>query len=637
MSFWDFLKRKAPITEVKAEEVLEKRRLQISEHVREKLNQMGEPFEQRKTVLPVRTQFDIVPYTPPAGVAPASHVLAMDAAVNIQGFDLSMFTGGGFPGFAYLTELAQLTEYRDMSERIAAEMTRKWIKLRSTDEEDRSEEIKKLEAEMRRLKLRDLFRRMAELDGLFGRGQLFIDLGDDQGQELTKPLLVDKLKIKKDRLRGVRVVEPINTYPQTYNSTNPLAADYYNPSMWYVQGQAVHASRLLTFASRPLPNMLKPTYNFSGMSLSQLAQPYVDYWYSTRDSVGKLLRNFSTSILKTNMADVLAGGTGQELIARAKMYTKLRDNQGLFIMDKDMEDFAQINTPLGGLSQLQSQAQEHMAAVAKTPLIILLGVSPTGLNASSEGEIRVFYDYIAECQEKLFRPNLEILLKILQLSLFGEVYDDITFDFVSLFAMTDAEKATIRLNDSQAGCAYITAGVIDTQEERERIAKDPSSGYDNLDLSKKIEKPMPIMAPGQNPSMSGGSEGKDKPAAATKPVAKPKEEKVTDELPTFFGNQHTGALGSMEDTNHAMAVMASSVASKATMTATMNGTKRSHERALQAHERALAAQQAALEDHTADAFTPVYEEYIKSHEALINVHEAAIKSLQAKIDSWSDK
>ncbi len=632
MSFWDFLRKKAPVTEAKAEVILEQRRLKISEHVRERLNAMDAAFENTAPHLPVRTLFDITPYTPPKGVAPANHVLAMDATI-INSFDMSTFTGNGFPGFAYLTELAQLTEYRDMSERIAAEMTRKWVKLRSTDEEDRSEEIKKIEAEFRRLRLRDVFRKAAELDGLMGRAQVFIDLGEDQGPELSKPLLVDKLKIKKGRLAGVRIVEPINTYPMTYNSINPLSAEYYNPSTWYVQGLPVHSSRLLTFVSRPLPNMLKPAYNFSGMSLSQLAQPYVDYWYSTRDSVGKLLRNFSTSILKTNMADVLAGGDGNELIARAKMYTKLRDNQGLFLMDRESEDFAQINTPLGGLSQLQSQAQEHMAAVAKTPLIVLLGVSPTGLNASSEGEIRVFYDYISECQEKLFRPNLEILLKIVQLNLFGEIYEDITFDFVGLFAMSDKEKSLIRGSDATAGTAYITAGVIDAQEERERIANDPDSGYNNLDLSKKIEKPVPQMIPGQNPTMSGGSEGKDKPAEP----AKPKEEKVTDELPSFFGNQHTGALGSMEDTNHAMAVMASSVASKATGTATLAGTKRSHERALQAHQRALEMQSVALEDHTATAFDPVYTEYIKSHEALIKIHEAAINELQAKIDSWSEK
>jgi hypothetical protein len=59
-------------------------------------------------------------------------------------------------------------------------------------------------------------------------------------------------------------------------------------------------------------------------------------------------------------------------------------------------------TPRWALSMLQAQAQEQMAAVSSIPLVKLLGIAPTGLNASSDGEIRVFYDYIHALQQSIF-------------------------------------------------------------------------------------------------------------------------------------------------------------------------------------------------------------------------------------------
>ncbi|WP_163360700.1 anti-CBASS protein Acb1 family protein, partial [Klebsiella aerogenes] len=74
-----------------------------------------------------------------------------------------------------------------------------------------------------------------------------------------------------------------------YNTTNPLAADWYKPALWYVQGRPVHATRLLTFVGREVPDLLKPAYSFGGLSMSQMAKPYVDNWLRTRASVADLI------------------------------------------------------------------------------------------------------------------------------------------------------------------------------------------------------------------------------------------------------------------------------------------------------------------------------------------------------------
>ena len=620
MKLFDFFKHKViePTMELRAERELEHRRRHFSEIIQDSL--ASQSFEIERSRVPVHPKIPVQRYTPPKGVAPASHVLAMDDNLNrAYNTNAVFYSGLGFPGFPYLTELTQISEYRDISERVAAEMTRKWIKLRSTSDDDKSDTIAVIESELKRLGAREVFRRAAELDGFMGRAMMFLNLGEDgdkNQKELETPLLMNRWKIKHDSLKEIKIVEPITTYPYQYNSGNPLAPDYYRPSSWYVFGKKVHTSRFLTFVSRPLPDLLKPVYNFSGMSLSQLAQPYVDYWLSTRDSVGKLLRNFSTTVLKTQMANVTTPGAASTLLTRARVFTQLRDNQGLFLLDKDSEDLMQINTPLSGLADLQAQAQEHMAAVAKTPLVVLLGISPKGLNASSEGEMQTFYAYVGEQQEKLFRSNLEYLLKVIQLSAIGQIDDSITFDFVPLYEMTAKELALIRKSDAEAGAAMIAAAVISPQEERERIANDPESGYDNLD----VDTPDGVLQAAPLTPKSGAQVGAEKGASMNAFGGNDMAQAIAlDE--GWRGNQHTGPVGGSEHL-YLTATKMSGIARRATNVAHRAGHQSSHMRAVKAHQRALDAHTTALVSASSEA-TRVHNAYIEAHKAAINAHQDA--------------
>lgn len=438
-------------------------------------------------------------YLPAPGVVPTDQekaVVAMDATPYdyLQSASyLGMTLENSFPGYPYLAQLAQLPEYRKITGTIASEMTRKWIKLQSTGEgDDKAERIEKLEKALERFQVRAKFRAMAEQDGFFGRGQLYLDLSKPGGApasedpaELQTSLVISPAKIKKGSLLGFRVVEAMWTYPDTYNSTNPLAKDYYKPTTWYVMGKIVHDSRFVMMISNPVPDILKSAYSFGGISMSQLARPYVDNWLRTRDSVSDLVHSFSTSGLKTNLETMLApslDGSG-DILKRVELFNRLRDNRGLMALDKESEDFFQFNTPLSGLDALQAQAQEQMAAVSSIPLVKLLGIQPAGLNASSDGEIRVFYDHIHSLQERLFRDPLKKVLDVIQLDLDGEIDPDVTFDFEPLFQLSSLELANERKANAETDQVLIDASVISTEESRARITSDPDSPYASLEVT----------------------------------------------------------------------------------------------------------------------------------------------------------
>lgn len=461
-------------------------------------------------------------YVPPPGVIPehiGESALAMDSTPYsyLNSANITAYGYGGFPGYPYLSQLAQLPEYRKITGTIAEEMTRKWIELKHVgkdDGDDKADKIRQLDDALKRFRVREKFREAAEHDGYFGRGQIYIDVKTPSGNsawlvpdELDKKLYISPRKITKGSLNGFRVIEAMWTYPGVYNADNPLSPDFFNLSEWYVMGRTVHASRMLTMISRQVPDILKAAYNFGGLSLSQMAEPYVQNWLRTRDSVSDLVHSFVVYGLKTNMQNALSGIADPNLFMRAELFNKVRDNRGMFLIDKDGEEFFQFVTSLSGVDALQAQAQEQMASVSSIPLVKLLGITPNGLNASSDGEIRVFYDSIHAMQENLFRVPLKTVLDVIQLNEFGEIDPDIDFEFLPLYELTEAEKAEIMKHQSEADKNYAEAGVFDLDAIRSMRQSDKASPYHMMESEYDEEEY-------ENESIEEGFEDQENPSSS---------------------------------------------------------------------------------------------------------------------------
>ena len=479
--------RKAPKPAAKTKEPRSKRpALRISEIA---LAQSGARKRQAAAV-PV---FGIAQHPPALEKAVRGAKMAMDDAAGVGAWASSWLLQTGvqgltFLGYPFLAELAQRPEYRVISEIQATEMTREWIEFTSQGDEDKSDRIADLEAEFKRLNARDIFCRALTQDGFFGRGHIYLDTGDtDDPAELKTPIgdgwsKVSASKISPKRpIKALRTVEAVWCYPTSYNSNNPLKDNWYRPDMWFVQQNQVHASRLLTLIGREVPDLLKPTYSFGGISLSQLAKPYVDNWIETRQGVNDIVNGFSIFALLTNLSESLQGD-GDLLFKRADLFNNLRDNRGLMMLDKETEDFKNVAAPLSGLDALQAQAQEHLCTVARAPKVKLLGLDPAGLNASSEGEMRAFYDHIKASQEHQLRGAVHTLLGLVMLSLWGEVDKDISFEFKPLWALDEKGEAEVEKLKAETDQVLIDVGAISPAEARARVAADPGSDYATIEV-----------------------------------------------------------------------------------------------------------------------------------------------------------
>lgn len=409
---------------------------------------------------------------------------ALDYGLNRNSADaLSFVEATGWPGFQSLALLAQLPEYRTMHETLADEVVRTWGQVVSTSKDEASaEKIPKIAQKLESLKVRSLVRTAVIHDQAFGGAHVFPHLTPGGVPLKTDvPLLLRPAFVKPDCLDGLACIEPMWLSPMAYNANDPTQPNFYRPETWLAtSGKQIHHTRIFTMISRPVGDILKAAYSFRGVSISQLAMPYVDNWLRTRQSVSDTVKQFSVTYLAADLAQMLSPGGEYSLLDRAQLFNLYRDNRNLALIDKATEEFGSVNTPLSGLDALQAQSQEQMSAVSHIPLVKLLGITPAGLNANSDGEIRVWYDFVAGYQAHNATPLMLWILQLVQLDLFGEIDPGLSWDWAPLYELTDLELADVRYKNADTDVRYMEAGVLAGEDVQQRLANDPTSGYSGI-------------------------------------------------------------------------------------------------------------------------------------------------------------
>ena len=413
-------------------------------------------------------------------------VMAMDACINhiidMCAPEWQALAVPRFLGYPMLSNIAQDPLIRSGIEVIVDDMTRKFIDLTSKGENDLSTSIAELESDLQSFRIKSIFNRALATTGYQGGCLVYVDVGELDDEEKKTPLYLDAATFKKGSFRGLRIIEPINLYPGRYDTLDPTSEDYFNPETWFVLGKEYHRSRFLYFAQNEVPLILKPLYNFFGISLAQQVLEYVQNFTENRRSAQRLLNKFSLTIWRTDMSQFLSGGACNSLTQRVKYFNAQRSNDGTVLLDKETEEMEQINTPLSGVTDIVSMSLDLAPVILGISKDKYFGDLPKGLNASSEGTNRIYYDKIQSLNEKICYDNVEKVLKILQLNRYGEIDDNISFQFAPLWEMDERERAEINKVKADTAAVYLDRGALSAEEVRGALADNPDSGVSNIDV-----------------------------------------------------------------------------------------------------------------------------------------------------------
>lgn len=423
-----------------------------------------------------------------------SETVGMDSVVGSltqHAIEMGQFPVTAFVGYGALQQIAQNGMIRNCIKTVADDITREWIQITGGDDTP-PEKIEKLQdAQETQYRLQSLFNDAICKVGFMGGAFIFIrtEPKDEPNVDLTLPLMVNNKSAEVGASSKVSfvVVDPINVSPGPYNSYEPLRSDYMKPSSWMVLGHQVHASRLITLYANEPPTLLKPAYNFLGIPQAQILWDYVNHWNECRVSAQELIKKLSLLIYYTDMQSRMGSYGGvQELDAIMEVLQHYRNNDSVFVADKEADQVDNVQTTVSGVQDIVRQAQEMIAAINRTPAVKLFGISPSGFNATGESDIRNYNDHVRS-QQELYRPAIQKCLEVIQMQLFDEVDPSISFEFNELNLDNESAQA---MNFNARVTALSTLkdrNVISAEELRQAVRMDENSrlGF----LSEELPEP----------------------------------------------------------------------------------------------------------------------------------------------------
>lgn len=286
-------------------------------------------------------------------------------------------------------------------------------------------------------------------------------------ENLEMPLHLSREIAKKNPIKALNIVPPYLVGASSVEMFNPLDREYMNPSLWNISGNSnVHSSRLIRLVIFRTPDLILPMFNFFGISLCQLMKESVRNTNTAYNAIADILLRFKTDIITSDLLKI----NPREAIARAEFINKSKNNLGTLLLTKD-EVMQQFVTSIAGLDKVVAQLQESVAIAARMPAVKLLGLTPSGFNATGDYDLNSFYDELESIQKSVMEPMLLKIYRELALEFDSILESEISIEFNPLKEKNISQDATA-LNLILDSCLKgIEAGII-TQEQALGIIKN---------------------------------------------------------------------------------------------------------------------------------------------------------------------
>lgn len=346
-------------------------------------------------------------------------------------------------------------------------------------------------------KLRELdtdFRVKANLEefnrfrNVFGIRVAIFQVESEDPKYYEKPFNVDG--IVPGSYKGISQIDPYWMTPMmtSESTSNPAAIHFYDPEYWVISGRKYHRSHLIIGRGPQPADILKPTYIFGGIPLTQRIYERVYAAERTANEAPLLALSKRTTTLHVDVDKAMTNE--QSFVDKLLFWIKYRDNHAVKVLGKN-ETMEQFDTNLSDFDSVIMNQYQLVSSIAKTPATKLLGTSPKGLNATGEFEMVSYHEELESIQEHVYDPLLDRHYLIALRSLEMDVKIAVVWNPVD--SITTKERADLNDKKADTDQKYITMGAISPEEVRQRLRDDKHAGYNRL--SDDIANDEPGMSP----------------------------------------------------------------------------------------------------------------------------------------------
>lgn len=387
------------------------------------------------------------------------------------------------------TELTDLFHHNDMARKIVSIVPREMLRQGYTLTSSTPDAAETVAAKMKALRVNTKLRRAMTWGRLYGGCVVFV--GADDGQPADTPLQVDNVRA----VNFLDVYDRRRAWPEaSYQSTrDPLFGEPEIFCLQSLQGGTsyVHQSRLLIFRGAETDDQTRAQMQGWDYSILQCLYDTLGLFDDSYRAARLMLSDASQAVFKMKgLIGMLAGGMKADLETRARLLDVTRSIARAVMLDADAgEEFTKVPTQFAGVPDVLVQACNRLSAGTDIPVKVLIGMSPAGLNATGDADIRLWYDLLKSDQENELSP---LFGRLIRLCANGTGFRNavVTHTFNSLWQETPQEQVNRRKTVAETDAIYIQNEVLAPEEiARNRFRDDGWSAETKIDLSTRVPLP----------------------------------------------------------------------------------------------------------------------------------------------------
>ena len=335
-----------------------------------------------------------------------------------------------------------------------------------------------IQTEMDRLNTPSVYNLAKKWARLQGGSLIFIGAMD--GKPVDTPL--NTAKIRNIEYLRVYDLGDIMTAESTF-TTDPSSPNFGKIEVYTVRNRIgnqftttkIHYTRCIPIFGRKVPtsaSIAAPTLNerYWGISEIQPAWEYLRAFANAFGSVSTVLMELIIGKYKFSQLDeMLANGTAGLSAFKTRMESiELTKSTIHSVFLGEDEDYTRDTANLSSIPDVLDRFMMNVSAVTKYPVTKLFGRSPSGLNATGEGDSKNYNESVRSDQRDM-TPCVQQLVKII--AEWKGIKGDVQFVWNNLVLLTDEQKMEQKRKASEAFRTradgfqiYVNAGILTPEE-----------------------------------------------------------------------------------------------------------------------------------------------------------------------------
>ena len=431
--------------------------------------------------------------------------LVFAGANRVDGWASTLLNGGKDETFGVLlgqlseTDLENLFQNDALARRIV--MASPWHALRfgfglSIQGDEKGEQAAKILKRMAEHKALERITRSTVEGRLHGGSLLIMGTKDNNKGDLAKPLNESGIV----KIGWLRVANCHRASPVVWNTDSESDA-FGEPEIYRWQprrgivAQLVHASRVIRFPGAFTTAYTKDNSTKGGDwddSVLLAAYPDLRALGAGMKTLPQMLLDASTVIHKTpGLMKLLAADEAEALQDKYSVAHRMRSVFGVSVVDAtDSIEYANRN--LSGVTDLIDRLMMGVAAAAEgTPVTVLFGRSPAGMNATGESDLQLQDGNVEAYRTQILEPLLRRLVQVFMLEKEGPTKgvepDRWEITWPPLRPMTGEQKSQREKTHTERVVSLVNAGLI-VPEEGALILGDPDNKEREINIDLELRE-----------------------------------------------------------------------------------------------------------------------------------------------------